>query len=34
MPRVSAYLQRALAHPALAELAGWYRAQVPALKSV
>jgi len=34
MPRVSAYLQRALAHPALADLAGWYRSHVPALKPI
>ena len=34
MPRVSAYLQRSLAHPALADLAAWYRAHVPALKSI
>jgi hypothetical protein len=34
MPRVSAYLQRALAHPALGELAAWYRDHVPALKSI
>jgi hypothetical protein len=33
MPRVRAYLQRALAHPALAPLAAWYRANVPALKT-
>lgn len=32
MPRVSAYLQRSLAHPALADLKAWYRAHVPALK--
>jgi N-acetylmuramate 1-kinase len=32
LPRVWAYLQRALAHPALEELAAWYRANVPALK--
>jgi N-acetylmuramate 1-kinase len=29
LPRVWAYLQRALAHPALAELAAWYKAHVP-----
>ena len=29
MPRVWAYLQRALAHPALAPLKAWYRAHVP-----
>jgi tRNA threonylcarbamoyl adenosine modification protein YjeE len=33
MPRVWAYLQRSLAHPALGPLAAWYRANVPALKS-
>ena len=33
MPRVWAYLQRSLAHPALAPLATWYRANVPALKA-
>ncbi len=33
MPRVWAYLRRALAHPALATLQGWYRAHVPALKT-
>ena len=33
IPRVWSYLQRALAHPALAPLQGWYRAHVPALKS-
>jgi len=32
LPRVWAYLQRSLAHPALAPLAGWYRANVPPLK--
>jgi len=32
-PRVWAYLQRALAHPALGPLQAWYRAHVPALKS-
>ena len=31
LPRVWNYLQRALAHSALAPLAGWYRAHVPAL---
>jgi tRNA threonylcarbamoyl adenosine modification protein YjeE len=30
MPRVSRYLQRALGHPALADLAAWYRRHVPA----
>jgi aminoglycoside/choline kinase family phosphotransferase len=30
MPRVWRYLQRALAHPALGNLAGWYKANVPA----
>ena len=34
MPRVWAYLQRSLAHPALAPLNAWYRVNVPALKSV
>jgi aminoglycoside/choline kinase family phosphotransferase len=34
MPRVWAYLRRSLAHPALAPLAAWYRANVPALKAV
>jgi tRNA threonylcarbamoyl adenosine modification protein YjeE len=34
LPRVWTYLQRALAHPALAPLAGWYRANVPKLKSL
>ena len=34
LPRVWGYLQRSLAHPALAPLAGWYRANVPALKSL
>lgn len=29
MPRVWAYLQRALAHPALSPLKAWYRAHVP-----
>jgi tRNA threonylcarbamoyl adenosine modification protein YjeE len=33
IPRVWAYLQRALAHPALAPLQAWYRANVPAVKS-
>jgi N-acetylmuramate 1-kinase len=33
MPRVWAYLQHSLAHPALAPLAAWYRANVPALKA-
>jgi N-acetylmuramate 1-kinase len=32
MPRVWAYLQRSLAHPALAPLAAWYQVNVPALK--
>ena len=30
MPRVWGYLQRSLAHPALAPLAGWYSVNVPA----
>ncbi len=34
MPRVWAYLQRSLTHPALAPLATWYRVNVPALKSL
>ena len=34
MPRAWAYLQRSLAHPALAPLAAWYSAHVPALKSI
>lgn len=33
MPRVWAYLQRSLAHPALAPLKAWYDANLPALKS-
>ncbi|HVZ51682.1 MAG TPA: tRNA (adenosine(37)-N6)-threonylcarbamoyltransferase complex ATPase subunit type 1 TsaE [Pseudolabrys sp.] len=33
MPRVWAYLQRSLAHPALGPLAAWYRANVPALNA-
>jgi aminoglycoside/choline kinase family phosphotransferase len=33
IPRVWAYLQRALAHPALAPLQAWYRAHIPALTS-
>ncbi len=33
MPRVWGYLLRSLAHPALAPLAAWYRANVPALKT-
>ena len=32
MPRVWGYLQRSLAHPALAPLAAWYRVNVPPLK--
>ena len=32
LPRVSTYLQRSLAHPALASLAAWYRANVPPVK--
>ena len=34
MPRVWGYLQRSLAHPALAPLAAWYHVNVPALKTV
>jgi aminoglycoside/choline kinase family phosphotransferase len=33
LPRVWAYLKRALAHPALAELAAWYRVHAPRLTS-
>jgi tRNA threonylcarbamoyl adenosine modification protein YjeE len=33
LPRVSTYLQRALAHPALASLRTWYAANVPAAKT-
>jgi tRNA threonylcarbamoyl adenosine modification protein YjeE len=34
IPRVSGYLQRALAHPSLEALNDWYARHVPALKSV
>jgi N-acetylmuramate 1-kinase len=34
IPRVWGYLQRSLAHPALAPLAAWYRVNVPALKTL
>jgi tRNA threonylcarbamoyl adenosine modification protein YjeE len=34
IPRVLSYLQRSLAHPALTALAAWYRANVPALKTL
>ncbi len=34
LPRVWAYLRRSLAHPALAPLNGWYKINVPALKSL
>jgi hypothetical protein len=34
LPRVWAYLQRSLAHPALEPLGGWYKLNVPALKSL
>ncbi len=34
LPRVWGYLQRSLAHPALAQLAAWYRANVPVLRSL
>ena len=34
MPRVWAYLQRSLAHPALAPLNEWYSEHVPALKTI
>src|SRR5581483_11875306 len=33
MPRVWNYLQRSLAHPALGELAAWYKLYVPELKA-
>jgi tRNA threonylcarbamoyl adenosine modification protein YjeE len=32
LPRVASYLQRSLAHPALAPLNAWYRANVPVVK--
>jgi len=34
LPRVWAYLQRALAHPSLAQLNAWYRVNVPPLKAL
>jgi N-acetylmuramate 1-kinase len=34
IPRLWRYLQRSLAHPALASLKGWYAANVPAPKGV
>jgi len=34
LPRVWGYLQRSLAHPALAQLHAWYRANVPPLRSL
>jgi N-acetylmuramate 1-kinase len=34
LPRVWAYLQRSLAHPALAPLQTWYKLHVPKLKSL
>ncbi|MGH6994064.1 MAG: tRNA (adenosine(37)-N6)-threonylcarbamoyltransferase complex ATPase subunit type 1 TsaE [Stellaceae bacterium] len=34
LPRVWGYLRRALAHPALAPLQAWYRANVPPLKTL
>jgi N-acetylmuramate 1-kinase len=34
MPRIWTYLQRSLAHPALAPLNAWYNAHVPALKTI
>jgi N-acetylmuramate 1-kinase len=34
IPRVWAYLQRALAHPSLAALKAWYDTHVPALKTI
>jgi hypothetical protein len=33
LPRIWGYLQRSLAHPALKPLAGWYRTNVPPLKT-
>jgi tRNA threonylcarbamoyl adenosine modification protein YjeE len=33
LPRVWSYLQRALAHPSLAQLNSWYKLNVPALKA-
>jgi aminoglycoside/choline kinase family phosphotransferase len=34
MPRIWTYLQRSLAHPALAPLNAWYSAHVPVLKTI
>ena len=34
LPRVWVYLQRALAHPSLTQLNGWYRVNVPPLKAL
>jgi aminoglycoside/choline kinase family phosphotransferase len=34
MPRVGAYLNRALAHPSLGPLSTWYSEHVPALKTL
>jgi tRNA threonylcarbamoyl adenosine modification protein YjeE len=34
IPRISAYLERALAHPALAALKAWYGVNVPSVKSI
>src|SRR5205085_10177513 len=34
LPRIWAYLQRSLAHPALAGLNAWYSVRVPALKTI
>jgi aminoglycoside/choline kinase family phosphotransferase len=34
MPRIWSYLQRSLAHPALAPLRAWYDANVPALRTL
>jgi aminoglycoside/choline kinase family phosphotransferase len=34
MPRIWAYLQRALAHPALSPLRAWYDGHVPALRTI
>jgi len=34
LPRVWAYLQRALAHPSLTQLNAWYRVNVPPLKAL
>ncbi len=34
LPRVWSYLQRSLAHPSLAPLQSWYRANIPPLKAL